>query len=213
MLEFSVYEQCGYDNAAHYFLLPIKRSMHTRFALASAFALGALLSPSIARDARSDIGAYHELTNSRATLVLRDQTHVSMTMYIDYTDALHRVLAPQRTMTEFVVAYATMPLPALRVELQKAQTRFISQLRLVSVSGGDVVLRNWSWPDAAAVRDMLQQQTMQAVVAPADHAHAPPMEIHVDANASLPISAMSARFPVEFQRVLVVSYKPNQVWG
>ncbi len=186
--------------------------MHTRFALAAAFALGAVLSRSVALDARSDIGAFHELTDNRATLVLRDQTHVSVTMYLNYTDALHRVLAPQRTMTEFVVAYSTMPRPALRVGLQKAQTRFIAQLRLASASGGDVVLRNWSWPDAAAVRDMLQQQMMQAVVAPEDHAHQPPKEIHVDANASLPIAAMTARFPMEFQRVLVVSYKPSQVW-
>ena len=142
--------------------------MHTRFALTVAFAFGASLSPLAARDTRSDIGAYHELTDNRATLVLRDQTHVSMTMYINYTDALHRVLAPQRTMTEFVMAYSTMPLSALRVELQKSQARFIAQLRLASASGGNVVLRNWSWPDAAAVRDMLQQQTMQAVVAPGD---------------------------------------------
>ncbi len=156
--------------------------------------------------------AYHELTDNRATLVLRDQTHLSVTMYIDFTSALHRALAPQHSETEFVLTYSAMPPVRFRDALHKAQARFVINTRVQQSPGDTVVLSNWTWPDATAVQAMLQQHAMQTVVAPLDHAHAQPMEIHADAIAAQPIRAVTIRFPSEFARVLVVSYKPNQVW-
>jgi hypothetical protein len=59
---------------------------------------------------------------------------------------------------------------------------------------------------------MLQQRIMQATVDPGDHFHEAPFEIHADANSPHQITSVTMHFPDEFQKVLVVSYRPNQVW-
>ena len=53
---------------------------------------------------------------------------------------------------------------------------------------------------------------MAYMVVPGEHDREPPMEIHADANASRAITAVTIRFPPQFQRVLVVSYRPSQIW-
>ena len=189
--------------------------MMTRLAIGMTIATTLLLTPPAidgvhhVTDSRN---AFHELTDNRATLVLRDGTHVSVTMYINFTEALHRALAPQRSLTEFVLTSSAMSPSGFRSALRRAQAHFVTGTSVVQAAGEQLVLSNWNWPDAEAVQAMLQQQTMQAAVAPNDHAHEQPMEIRVDAIASRPISTVTVRFPIEFQRVLVVSYKPRQVW-
>jgi hypothetical protein len=154
----------------------------------------------------------HEVTDNRATLVLRDDTHISVTLYLNYLDALHRTLAPSRTPQEFAVTFAAMPIAQLNAALQRAHAHFASDTRLARSPVGAIAVHNWSWPDASRVQALLQQQAMQTVVAPDTHLHEAPTEIHGDAIAAAPLSAVTVRFPLEFGRVLVVSYKPNQVW-
>ncbi len=154
----------------------------------------------------------HELQANRATLVLRDDTHISVTMYIAYADALHLALAPQRDMAEFLVAYSAMNPEALQKELWRAQAKFKAEMKFYLATGTEVPLTNWAFPDAKQVQAMMQQRIMQAMVDPAGHAHDEPLEIRADANGAEKMGAVRVQFPEEFQRVLVVSYKPSQVW-
>ena len=155
----------------------------------------------------------HDLQENRATLVLRDRTHLSLTLYIDYPGALYLALAPQRPYGSFLAIYSSMKLEDFQRELTRAQTKFQSSLRILvpGVRGG-LTLTNWTWPDARQVQAMLRKQVMQAMVDPANPAHEPPVEIRAEAVASQEISAAQVQFPEEFEKVLVVSYKPNQVW-
>jgi hypothetical protein len=153
------------------------------------------------------------VTDNRATLVLRDDRHVSVTLYLNYLEALHRALAPGRTSQEFVLRFAAMPLAQLQTALNQAHRRFENATRLSHSSGGTIALSNWTWPDATRVQSLLQQQAMQTVVAPDAHVHEQPTEVRADAIATSSISAAHIRFPAEFERVLVVSYKPHQVWA
>ena len=125
----------------------------------------------------------HELPANRLTLVLRDRNHLSLTFFIDYTDALHRALAPQRPLEEFMLMYSAMKPQDLGRELLRAQARFQSSTRLILSAGK-----------------------------PADHAHQEPSEIHADVTSAQEISSVTLRLPDEFQRVLVVSYRPSQRW-
>lgn len=154
----------------------------------------------------------HELQDNRATLVLRDRTHLSVTVYISYSEALHKTLAPQRPFQEFLLTYSAMSVELLEKELKLAQERFQLSTRLRLAPGGEAVLTNWVWPDAKRVQSLLQQRVMQAVVDASGHFHETPMEIHADANAATDISGVQVQFPEEFGRVLVVAYRPNQFW-
>jgi hypothetical protein len=154
----------------------------------------------------------HELQANRATLVLRDETHISITLYIAYADALHLALAPRQPMAEFLTMYSAMNPDALQKEMLQAQAKFLANTRLYLATGTEIPLTNWIWPDARQVQAMMQRRIMQALVDPAGHAHDEPIEIHADGTATQKIAAVRVQFPEDFQQVLVVSYKPAQVW-
>jgi hypothetical protein len=155
--------------------------------------------------------AGHELQDNRATLVLRDRTHLSVTLYLSYPEALHQALAPQRQFLAFLLIYSEMKTELLQKELLRAQARFQSTTHLY-LPDKETSLVNWVWPDAKAVQSMLQRRVMQAMVDPDAHAHEAPVEVHADANAALEIQSVRVQFPLEWQRVLVVWYRPSQQW-
>jgi hypothetical protein len=156
----------------------------------------------------------HELDSNRATLVLRDRLHLSITFFVDYPSVLHQVLAPQRSVQEFVLMYAAIKLPELKTQLLEAQRQLQSNTALALYSGKSATLTQWVWPEAAVVQNLLQQRAMQAVVAPTDHAHAMPTEIRAEAKSSnaADFTSVTLKLPAQFQQVLVVSYQPKQVW-
>jgi hypothetical protein len=156
--------------------------------------------------------AAHELQENRATLVLRDRGHVSVTLYIAYTEALNQALAPQRPYAAFLLVYSAIKPEDLQKELLRAQARFQSGTRMYASTGKEIPLINWTWPDAKQVQSILQQHIMQAMVDPAGHYHEPPIEIHADANSTQEITSLKVQLPEEFRKVLVVSFRPNQVW-
>lgn len=154
----------------------------------------------------------HDLEDNRATLVLRDRTHLSVTLYLNYSEALHKALLPNREYGAFLFIYSAMKPEELQKELQRAQSKFEADIEIFpqSPAGSKLKLSGWTWPDAKQVQSMLQHQVMQAMVD--GHVHEPPTEILADAVAPYAIGSVTVRFPDEFQKVLVVSYRPNQVW-
>lgn len=154
----------------------------------------------------------HELEENRATLVLRDKTHVSVTLYVALADALRLALAPQKPLPEFLAVYSAMRPEDLQEQLVRAQSRFQSRVRLFLPAGGEVPLTNWVWPDARKVQALFQQRIMQAVVDPAGHSHEDPLEIHAEVVTPVEITSVRVQFPEEFGKVLVVGYRPTQIW-
>jgi hypothetical protein len=156
----------------------------------------------------------HELDSNRATLVLRDRLHVSITFFVDYPGVLHQVLAPQRSVQEFVLMYASMKPPEFKAQLIEAQRQLQSNTALMLHGGKAAMLTQWKWPEAAVVQNLLQQRAMQAVVAPGDHAHIAPTEIRAEAKSThaADFTSVTLKLPAQFQQVLVVSYRPKQVW-
>ena len=154
----------------------------------------------------------HDLEENRATLVMRDRTHLSVTLYLNYSEVLHKALLPNREFGAFLLIYSAMKPEDLQKELQKAQVKLEAGIEIApqSPSGSKLKLSGWKWPDAKQVQSMLQHQVMQAMID--GHVHEPPTEIVADAVAQYAISSVTVRFPDEFQKVLVVSYRPNQVW-
>jgi hypothetical protein len=156
----------------------------------------------------------HELQDNRATLVLRDRQHLALTLFVDYPKVLHQVLAPQSNMQEFVMLHSAMPLPEFQTQLLVAQRKLQGATSVLLSTGKTAALSQWVWPDATSVHKLLQQRTMQAIVAPKDHAHLVPMEIRAETTSSNANDFKSVRLqlPSALQPVLVVSYQPQQVW-
>lgn len=154
----------------------------------------------------------HELQANRATLVLRDQVHLSVTLFLNYSEVLHQVLLPRRSFQEFAVAYSAMRTADFEKELLRAESQLQRSLQLKSNGNEVLSLSNWNWPEATRVQWLLQERVMQATVAPSEPAHEEVLEIRLEATAQHPIAGLTATFPAAFKRVLLVSYRPNQVW-
>jgi hypothetical protein len=99
----------------------------------------------------------------------------------------------------------------LQRELSRAHARFMSTTH-ITAGGREVPLSNWAWPNPKQVQGMLQRCIMQALTDPNGHFHEEPFEVHVDAVATSEITSVQAQFPPEFQKVMLVAYKPNQQW-
>lgn len=155
----------------------------------------------------------HELQDNRATLVLRDKTHVSITVFLDYADVLHRVLAPERSIQDFVLFYSGLPANSFKTALDKAQDKLRQQTTATTVEGQPAILDRWIWPDASEAQHILRQRAMQALVAPNDHGHSTQLEVRCELSAPHAITTLQVVFPKAFQRVLLVSYQPRQKWS
>lgn len=154
----------------------------------------------------------HGLEENRATLVLRDQNHVSVTLFITFSEALHRTLAPKRSFQEFVLTHSAMAPEDFKAALLKAQSKFQAETSVETADGHRLLLDRWRWPEAAAVQQVLRERAMQSIATPNEHPYEEALEVRADLQAAKPIAPLRVSFPAAFQRVLVVSYQPKQVW-
>jgi hypothetical protein len=171
----------------------------------------------------ASVSSAHELPANRLTLVMRDTHHVTLTYHVDYVEALHQALAPQRAAGEFVLIWAAMPAPEFQKEQARAHAKFSKGTQLNLQNGQALTLTNWQWPSAVRAQTLLQQRAMQAVVGGggSDHAHkaandaspgSAPFEMRAEATSTRRINAIAIRLPAELGNVLVVSYQPKQAW-
>ena len=156
--------------------------------------------------------AAHELQASRATLVQRDPNFVAMTLYIDLPAVLHHALAPQTSFAQFALAQVTMPTDAFKAVLLRAANRMQAEMRATTAKGPALAFERWVWPEAARVQAALRERLMESVVASGDHAHPVPLEVHAELHSAAPIAGLRVQFTPLLGRVMVVSYRPKQVW-
>lgn len=159
----------------------------------------------------------HEMQANRLTMVLRDDTHLSLTYFVDYAQALHQVLAPRQPLQEFVLTVSSMKPAEFDAALVKAHAQLSAGTRITLPTGEAVVISKWQWPEPARARALLQARAMQMVVGSGvgagNHAHDPPVEARAEATASRRMASVSVRLPPELGPVLVVSYRPRQAWA
>ena len=155
----------------------------------------------------------HELQENRATLVQREANFVTMTLYVDLPAVLHHELSPQRSFAEFAVAHANMPPDAFKAALMRVTTRMQSETQATTTKGRTLAFAHWAWPDAPRVQEALRDRLMEIVVAPGDPTHTAPLDVRAELHSDLPITALRVRFAPVLGRVMVVSYRPKQVWA
>ena len=175
----------------------------------------------------------HELSANRVTMVLRDETHIALTFYVDYPNVLYQLLAPaksQRNHREFLLAYSAMKPEDFRQQVLRAQSRLQAETSAQLNDGTDVVITGWVWPDPARMQTLIQHEVMESMVggdaranknangnAPATatahaHAHESPTEIRASISHNTPIKSATIQFAEAFGKMLLVSYRPQQVW-
>jgi hypothetical protein len=158
----------------------------------------------------------HELPENRVTMVLRDETHVSLTFYVDYPDVLYQVLAPKKSHREFLLAYSAMTPEDFRQKILLAQAKLQAETRVTLNGGKEVVITGWVWPAAARIQALIQHEVMESMVGAVAnanaHTHEASSEIHANITHNKPIKDASIQFAEAFGKILLVTYRPKQTW-
>lgn len=154
----------------------------------------------------------HELQENRLTLVLHDKHHLVLIFWVNYVEILHRILAPQQTLEEFILVSASVPPEAFEKSLLQVQQMLENKILLMLPENKPVKITHWNWPEASQVQAMFRDRTMQTIVAPSDHHHGEFIEIHAEAYTAHNVKALNISLPPEVRPILVVSYQPEQVW-
>jgi hypothetical protein len=156
----------------------------------------------------------HELAENRVTVVLRDDTHVSLTFYVDYPEVLWAVLAPKNSQREFLLAYSAMKPEDFQKQMLRAQSKLQAETRATLNGGKTATITGWVWPDAARIQALIQQEVMASMVGTNAnaHTHEAPAEIRANITCGKPIKDANIQFAEAFGKMLLVSYRPKQIW-
>jgi hypothetical protein len=151
----------------------------------------------------------HEMTENRARLVLREDNHITGSLFVNYTKLMHQVWAPEKSFQDFAVMYSAMDAASFAAKLADLQHRIENG---TEVQAGSEIFhgRDWGFPSAGVSQAMLRKHMMGALTGSTYHEE--PVEIDFDVVATVKLTAVRARFPKELGKVLLVTYRPAEVW-
>jgi hypothetical protein len=158
------------------------------------------------------IAPAHELPENRATLVLRDHHHLTLTLYVGFPELLFQALGSGKAFGPFLLEYSTMAPERFVAELRRAQAAVERGTHIYLEDGRELALTRWSWPDATTAQALLRDRVMREAVGGGDDHHGEPMEIRAEAVATRTVRSAAVDFPAMLRRVLVVAYRPTQTW-
>jgi hypothetical protein len=151
----------------------------------------------------------HEMTENRARLVLREDNHITGSLFVNYTKLMHETWAPEMSFQDFAVMYASMDAASFAAKLNDLQHRIATG---TEVQAGPQTFhgRDWGFPPAGVSQAMLRKYMMGALTGSAYHEE--PVEIDFDVVAPVKLTTVRARFPKELGKVLLVTYRPAEMW-
>lgn len=154
----------------------------------------------------------HELQENRATLVLREGRHITLTLWVGYSDMLHRAMGAPSPKAKFLTQHAAMPASAFEKALAGTHRTLQDHIQIRQKDGQLIPIQGCHWPAAANVQAQLRERLMQSMVAATPRDHEEPLQVQCELQAGQSVRAVSVGFPVALGRVLVVAYQPRQRW-
>jgi hypothetical protein len=153
----------------------------------------------------------HELQQHKLQVVLRDDRHLSLSLWLDIPKAMQQTIEPNLTPAAFEMKYSAMPLRLFEKSWGECISLWRQQWQLTDGFGLAVAYADWRWPDGAALQSQIKLQMMANITG---SAHTHPVLTPVAGEAVSGASLRSARLnmPPSWQPLMVISYKPSQQW-
>jgi hypothetical protein len=153
----------------------------------------------------------HELQEHKLQMVLRDDRHLIMSLWLDIPNAMRKTLEPSLSSAAFEMKYSAMPLPLFEKAWGQCISAWREQWQLKNSAGGAVSSPVWRWPDGAALQNQIKLQMMANVTGTA-HAHAESTVIAGEVVSNSMLQSARLQMPMSWKPMMVVSYKPSQQW-
>ncbi|TXI90091.1 MAG: hypothetical protein E6Q34_09550 [Burkholderiaceae bacterium] len=157
--------------------------------------------------------AAHDLEANRASVVLRDNSHLSLSLRIDYVRFLQQSFAPKATQAQALLELASMSERDFEAVYQKAQRVLMEQTILTIGTAKTLQLNHWRHPKAQQIQQSIRELSAQLIVAPSEHIHSEFFEVLADTYNTEDISECSLKLPSSLGNVLVVHYRAQQQWN
>jgi hypothetical protein len=154
----------------------------------------------------------HELQAHKLQLVLRDDRHLSLSLWLDIPHAMRRTLEPSSSTASFEMKYSAMPLPLFEKAWGQCISLWLEQWQLKNSAGIALSSPVWRWPDGATVQNQIKLQMMANLTGTA-HAHTELTAVAGEVTASASLRSVGLQIPPSWQPLMVVHYKPSQHWN
>jgi hypothetical protein len=151
----------------------------------------------------------HELDENSITVVLHERHSVALVLRLDFAGLLQRLLAPQSSAEEFLLAAATTDEASLGAAYAQLQDTLQQQLLLGS-RGASLPLQHWVWPPLAVVHESLRWRLAAGLVGDEAQAFEGALEVHADAADVLAIERLTLTLPDLLKPAIVLWYQPRQ---
>jgi len=152
----------------------------------------------------------HELPDDRVTIVQREPTHLSITFYVDEVGLLQRLIAPNSSRAEFLLACAALPQAMLAGRLQAARNAFESEVAIRDPDRRSLAISAFRWPTIIDTQRLLKESALTLLATGTDHERGVLTEINADATAGKLLNSITFVKPKSLPRLTVVSYRPLQ---
>lgn len=151
----------------------------------------------------------HELGGSSIAVVVRAGGEAELRLAIPYDEVLHRQVMPRQPFQAFLVAFSAGPAGQAAAAADALRTTLARETGLLA-DGRPVTISGWTWPPAAAARDILRQSLMMQT----SGSHQHPERLVVVATAHLDASArtLQVRVPAILGPALVTISRPREQW-
>jgi len=154
----------------------------------------------------------HELQAHKLQLVLRDDRHLSLSLWLDIPHAMRKTLEPSSSTASFEMKYSAMPLPLFEKAWGQCISLWLEQWQLKNSAGIALSSPVWRWPDGAVVQNQIQLQMMANLTGTA-HSHTALTAVAGEVASNATLRSVGLLMPPSWQPLMVVHYKPSQQWN
>ena len=154
----------------------------------------------------------HELSETSATLVLREGGHVELRLQIPWAEVLRAQWMPRVAVQEFLVRVTNQRAADFARELAKIETAIEHGTQVVVDGGTSGGFSNWQWPSAVVVQEALRRELMSRLAEGERFEHASRLPAIAEHTLGRERTGVRLKLPVAFGPALLTVYRPKEQW-
>ena len=154
----------------------------------------------------------HELTESSATIVIRDGGHVELRLQVPWATILQRASMPKVPMQEALARITAQSSADFARELSRVERTIEDGLRLVPNTENGVTFTRWQWPRAEDVRAALKTELMSRLAVGQAFEHASRLPASAQIALGREIATVRLVTPAVLGPTLLTAYHPTEQW-
>ena len=132
---------------------------------------------------------------NNAELKREGASHVAVTLYLNWPQVLHQLLAPQLPFRDFLKTYLALADGPLDKEMAKVVTHLSTQGHLSLPYGAKVNFKKWQLPGHPALRESFKLSLMLLDMPRSTQTHLDPVKVTAEAQSKNKLTQVQLQLP------------------